>query len=99
MALMLKLTIKFWWFLLAMIPVVLWRVVDQLYKEINCPRVGDCYNLGWWTTQNLESWAAGFACLIWPVCLWHLGGRWIVGQFTRKTAHSSFKQKTVSKYE
>ncbi len=77
MAIVGQLIIKLWWLLLAMIPLALWRLIDQLNQEINCPRFGDCYNPGWWAAYHLDLWTTGIAVLIWPVCLWNLGGRWL----------------------
>ena len=68
---------KLWWLALAVFPFIFWQRIGSLYKEIGCARNSDCYNLGTITAYQLEILVIGLAFLVWPICFWNLGGKWL----------------------
>ncbi len=69
--------IKFiWWVFVATIPV--WVFYEaQMLSGYNCPALGDCYDFAALVKQNLEVFSVVAAILLWPVCIWNLGGQHI----------------------
>ena len=43
----------------------------------NCPADGDCYNFAARVKEDLRILFFVSAALIWPVCMWNLGGKYI----------------------
>ena len=85
-----KTTLKtLWWVALAYVPVAILRVVSRLYAEIGCPPQGDCYLPGTSTAFELEFLAFAVAALVWPVCFWFLGGRWLSTRLGFRLASNS----------
>jgi hypothetical protein len=72
-----RLITKLWWLALAVIPFIFWQHISSLYKEIGCTPNSDCYNPGTIAAYQLEILVIGIAILVWPICFWHLGGKWL----------------------
>lgn len=67
--------IKFlWWIFVAVIP--LWILSKaELLSFYSCPLVGDCYDFAALVKQDLNMFFIVSSVLLWPVCIWNLGGR------------------------
>ena len=72
-----RLITKLWWIALALIPFIFWQRIGSLYKEIGCIPNSDCYNLGTIAASQLEILVIGLTFLVWPICIWYLGGKWL----------------------
>src|SRR5688572_16601026 len=64
-----------WWLLLAYAPIAIFHATDRIYVEIGCPPRGDCYVAGAIGVFELEILTYLIALLVWPACIWFLGGR------------------------
>lgn len=70
-----------WWLAIAYVLFGMLRAIDRLYAEIGCSPRGDCYELGTIAGFELEMWVLWTAFLVWPLCIWFLGGRWLAAHF------------------
>lgn len=76
MYLLLKIIKSIWWVFIAVIPV--WLLFQaQMLSGYSCPVFGDCYDFAALVKQDLEVFSVVAAILLWPVCIWNLGGRHI----------------------
>jgi hypothetical protein len=75
-----------WWLCVAYIPVAVFQIADGLYAEVGCPPRQECYAPGTIAATELEFLAFGLVLLLWPVCLWFLGGGYILKKVFRRQA-------------
>lgn len=82
-----------WWLSIAYIPLGILSAIDHLYTEIGCSPTGDCYARGTIAAFELEMWAYLAMVLLWPICTWFLGGRWLAVHFgfAEMTSNKSLK--------
>jgi hypothetical protein len=66
-----------WWLLVAHLPVSIHQLSRSYAKQIGCPSAGDCYVPGSELLLDFDLLVMGSALLLWPVCLWFLGGGWL----------------------
>jgi hypothetical protein len=77
-----------WCLVAAYLPIATTRINHRLLAEIGCKPVGDCYLPGTSASLELDILAIVMALVIWPVCAWFLGGRFLVRRL-RNTQVSS----------
>jgi hypothetical protein len=81
---MLKFIKIVWWFVLALIPYAFIYEANFLWLY-NCPAGGDCYDFAALVKEDLRILFFVSAALIWPVCIWNLGGKYIFLWLRRKS--------------
>jgi hypothetical protein len=77
-----------WWLMVARLPISINQLSASYAKQIGCPASGDCYVPGSELLLSFDVLAMGSAVLLWPVCVWFLGGGWIVRRVMRATRSS-----------
>ena len=68
-----------WWLGLSYIPIALHTLERQFMDSIACPPAGDCYVPGSEILLDFDIFVIGLAVYLWPICIWLLGGRYVLG--------------------
>ena len=85
-----------WWLWLASVPFFFWGFIDNVFTQIGCPPSGDCYEPGSNAAFELDLLTSALAILVWPPCIWFLGGRWILYRLFRlEPPNNSFKPRPL----
>lgn len=68
---------SFWWIAVARLPLSIRDLSASYAEDIGCPPRGDCYVPGSEILLSFDILVMGSAVLLWPVCFWFLGGKWV----------------------
>ena len=74
---------KLYWLLVAAVPFFPWYRLDSLQEKLGCTFGSPCFEHG--LPFQVEGAFAGLltGLLLWPMCIWHLGGKHLWGRFVR----------------
>jgi hypothetical protein len=69
-----------YWLLVALIPFLPIYLNDRVQERVNCSLANGCLQraMPFIAEMGIACAIAGF--ILWPMCLWQLGGRWLWGR-------------------